>query len=347
MMLTRVAICRDAASGIGRDERLMERARLLRTRIQERGIALFASTQDRNAFIDSLPPFEHKCWMELITSQRLVYVIPDGVVASIHTHETLAELRRVYADEADLIVCDRAHAIRIGLDDRYLLTQDERPAVGALPDVDGATALNPDELTGGATDLLPADTLREKIWHNHFAPVAALAEKIVIVDRYLYQQELARKRHSTGLKWFVDRTLADRRTPADLKLEIVVQQASSEQPLDQQLIDAIRRFRLEEPIGPFRSITVWMVATDYVVRNLHDRFIRLDGRVIRLSTGLAVLADERLYQQATVSLGSFKESEKVRQRVASQAPLRAHWHTSSGLWKDPDGRKLNFNDHFQ
>lgn len=337
-MIARVAICRDAANA---DEhaRARRHAEALRIRIQERGIALFASLADQRRFLASLPAMERKRWMALASSERkLVHVLPDGDIGSIHEHQTTRELRASYGDEVDVIVCGREQALRLGIPEGLLLDEDEQPAVGALPDVHCAKALGPDEQESLSHRLVPAGTLRDNVWRQHFQPAASLCSDVLIVDRFAYDQ--AAKRRYSGFRWTVAELLRTRRVTEPLRLEVVVQQRKSKLSVEAQLADAIFHLGLKDPPKDFRSVTVRLVTTHYGVRNLHDRFLRFDGRVVCSTTGVSVLGDPRVAQQARVFPSDFNDSDTVWKDLQEESVLTARWRSRHQMWVGAENEML-------
>jgi hypothetical protein len=329
-MIARVAICRDTVDSDD-GARTARHAKALRVRIQDRGIAVFASLTDQRGFIASLPPVERKRWTALMSSERkLVYVLPHHHAGSIHEHETMQELRASYRDEVDVIVCGRDHALRLGIPESLLLEEDEQPAIGALPDVHCARALGPDEQEGKSHRLVPAGTSREEVWTRYFQSAASLCSDILIVDRFAYDQ--ASKGRFSGFRWMIDELLSTRRSEEPIRLEIVVQQRKSDLTVEAQLADAIVQLGVKDPPKAFRSVTVHLAATGYGVRNLHDRFLRFDGRVVCSTTGVSVLNTPHVRQQASVYLGDFTDSDTVWKDLRQSSVLTARWRSRYQMW---------------
>jgi hypothetical protein len=340
MMLARVAICRDATTGVNGNRRLEKHAEALRERIEERGIGFFASAEDRRLFLKALSPVEHKRWLALMTDRTILHVLPAGHAPRIHEQSSLWALREAYGDDVDVIVCGREHAVALGLDQEYLLEETETPIVGALPDVSVSQALSALDDDAKQSAHIEAGTQRKAVWRTFFAPPARFATEVVIVDRYAYDQQT--KHTATGFRWFVEQLQRDRLRPDPIKLQVVVQQRKSSAPLREQLADAITRFGLREPPEIFRTIKVRVATRNFGVRHLHDRFVRFDGRVITSTTGLSVLASQKVACQATVAPGPYRASERLLAKLDEGDVMTATWKARTALWKS--GSMVLFDD---
>jgi hypothetical protein len=321
--VARVAICRNAARA-ERDRGKPPEAetRWLRNEIMRQGLGLFASGEDRDRFLASLSDVERAKWVKLIVERRLAHVLGEGEVTRIDRHDCLEELRRTYCDHADLVLCGLAHARQLGLpaeEDARL-----RPEVASLGNVASVATLSYDE--SEAALVVPRGTSREQVWRERFAVPAQWVQQLAIVDRYGLQRH-----NAAGIVWLLRRLFRDRRDPGPVKLELAVERRSAEVSL-RHVAEAIDQLGLSAPDPQrFRSIIVWVADQDFGQREMHERFLRFDGRVIDCGTGCAIFGEGSVFQRTSLSFGSYAESEELLGEV-SRTCVGARWHSAARMW---------------
>lgn len=337
MKLVRVAICRHAATPPAQEQadiRTRKMTSKLRERIDERGIGLFASQADREHFLGSLPDVERQRWIKIVTERHLVHVLDPGQADAIHKHDRLEELKRDYADIADVVVCGSEQARDLGLDnDQENATP---PAVTPVRDLDLINAFGYDEARPQNTRTVESKSRRQTVWDEWIAPLAPRVSHLIIVDRYALKNETKASRAGSGFKWLLQQTIAARTVTFPLKLEIVIENDKGGVSVG-DLSRTIESFGLRDPNpGFFRSVSIWLATKEFGQRHLHDRMLRFDGRVLDCGTGLQIFSQEDVYQSTKIACGSFRESELFMAKVEREC-IGARWRDQARMWLDSHG----------
>ena len=332
MKVARVAICRNAVSderGNGRNGAVPDSsARWLSSEIARQGLGLFASAEDGAAFLQSLPTLERQRWAVLI-KRRLAVVLGNHEVPRIDRQRCLDDLRRSYGDYADLVICGVSQAHRFGLPEQG----GEHPEVVSLEDIAAVATLTYDETS--TSRVVESGTPREQLWRERFVVLAQRVHHLVIVDRYGLSD-----RNAMGIVWLLQQIFHDRRDPTAIQLDIVVEARAGGAGAN-QVADAIQRLGLGAPDpARFRSIALHVADPQLAQCELHDRFLRFDGRVIDSGTGCAIFSDLNVYARTNLSFGSYPESEKVLDDMARQCSV-AYWSSGAAMWLDEDDAALD------
>jgi hypothetical protein len=328
--VVRIAICRNAARA-SQDESIdVDQVRRLGERVMERSVGLFATAEDRRRFMESLPDVERKRWVTIFAERRLAHVLRPNQVSSIHEHRDLATLKREWDSVADLLVCGREHARQLELE-----TSSEdapSPEVTPLSRLDLAKAFSDDVRNPLHAQQITVGERREDIWESYIAPLVPWVERLVIIDRYIRKNEAARSQEESGLGWFLRRVLAERIVDSRLKLEIVTTRRAGEATPQEYLCDAIKTLHLDDPArNDLQSVTLWLADEKFASHRLHDRQLRFDGRVLNFGNGLVTFSRPEVFQDTTVTLGSFPNSEDKLELV-EESCIGARWRRGAGLW---------------
>jgi hypothetical protein len=179
---------------------------------------------------------------------------------------------------------------------------------------------------------LPRGLPVSRAWQQRFEPLASVARRIRIVDRYCLRGLVSRNPNpaSEGIIRFF-RFL--QRYSGKI-VNIYTSYEDREEPRQQQLVwseskDILDRFNWELNPDNQNQFQV-KVLPGIVFRDYHDRFLAFDYQVLEVGTGLEVLKGDKLTRESSLTLKCYSPSHRnVISRLESEAPRGFFWSSRS------------------